>query len=66
MSVPRIPPKMIQVGLHWIMRMDDGVEDTTERPANASPEILAKMREANRLFNEEILNQPPPPSPKSE
>ena len=68
MNIPRIPPKLIQAGLHWIMRMDDGEEESFD----LSPEVIAEMNEASRLATENepksfpTSSAPPSDSPPAE
>src|SRR5260370_3049244 len=61
MDSSRTPQKKTRIGSACIYTYEDDDADTTERPVDLSPEKLAEMREANRLFNEQVLNQPPPP-----
>ncbi len=62
MSIPRTPSKMVKVGPHWIMRIDDGEEDTTVRPTTMDPKLLAEekelAREAFEQYERERLNPP--------
>ena len=42
MSIPKTPPRVIQVGLHSILRLDDGEEESFDFP----PEVVTEMFKA--------------------
>ena len=68
MAVNKKPPKLTWIGGQLLMTSEeeDGDVDRTERPVDLSPDKLAEMREAQRLYEEYLRNGPhPPPKPSN-